>query len=246
MGDVETNTAPPNNTTNSPKKATCHPDRPHKAKGLCASCYVIHRSKERVKNASPEEKRDLAAKLDLKNPAVIDTVAEALVANTLDTRAAIRQLKPEISDQRVVALADKVDAAPEVKAAVEKKLKDRGIRLGEDDKKEFVARMWDWMDMGKEAMQPIFKEDGTTRDFKLEIRRQEVAMQYTLKAAQILGKGFIGEKVTVDKPEPLLVEGVAGIMSNWEKQGKDAPSDKPTALTAPSTSPAPPKGNYDA
>ncbi len=44
------------------RMADCHPDRPHLAKGMCESCYRVHRRKIRLAAMTDEEREALRVK----------------------------------------------------------------------------------------------------------------------------------------------------------------------------------------
>lgn len=77
--------------------------------------------------------------------------------------------------------------------------------LADTDKQRFVAKMWSWLD-GSEGP------------------------ECQLTAARILGKGFIGEKVTTERPEPLplagIKAGIARMLDQPEESGEVATDDE--------------------
>lgn len=155
-----------------------HTERPHYAKGMCHSCYVLSKKKEK---GEPVEKAK-RVRIRYQRPAVADHVAKAFIKHNMDTEEAVAQdLAPELAESpaRVAEVAQMLENAPQVKQAVERNLRAKG--LDEQSKNVFVEELWDWM---------LNQND-----------------KRAIAAARILGRGFIGEKVGDGKPIKLEIEG---------------------------------------
>ena len=134
--------------------------------------------------------------LNLDNPATIELVANAAITKGLDFEEAIRAIAPKETPPALIAdVAERAEQHPKIREAIERGLKARG--LDEDSKDEFVRQMWSWLRSDdKELMQT---------------------------AARILGRGFISEKLTVEKPAALPIEGFAeGIARLTGESAKEA------------------------
>lgn len=81
-------------------------------------------------------------------------------------------------------------------------------------KSEFGKIMWGWIRGGESS--PIWKDvDGKkVRDYQLELRRDEMAQKKADKAATVLGRAYVVEKVEEVKPQPLPIGGSVD-MSGW-------------------------------
>lgn len=119
---------------------------------------------------------------DFSVPSVAQYAARVLIGSVMDYRVAAVKLIPvgTMPDEKQLArLVRALKESSEVQKELESLLQAQG--LDEQSKSSFVREMWAWL-MG---------EDG-------RLKRQ---------AAMILGRGFIGEKVLVDKPEELPIQG---------------------------------------
>jgi hypothetical protein len=181
-----------------PALAICHPDRPAYAHGLCRKCVDSIRWGGRLKNLpttlSAEARQmaeEAAGKVPRykKNPeraahfrtsreSVSAFVADVAVKNGLDMERAVEEMRPELPPGQIAETAQTLKADPNVKAAIERALEKRG--LDEASKAHFVSILW------------RFAESTDVNDEKK-----------TLAAWRILGRGFIAEKLEVDKPETL-------------------------------------------
>jgi hypothetical protein len=199
------------------KPAICHPDREYYSKGFCKSCY--NNQNKQAKKAgvmgaaqpkviAPES--TVSAALDAKvqpiqvmtpfpepafpipyqKPQVAAHVARSAVMHNMDMEAAVKEMAPELSAGEAADVAEKLEGAVQVKVAIEKELAKRG--LDEQSKVAFVDKMWRWLE----------GQEGEKR---------------ALTAARILGKGFISERIDVNKPMDLpirdLSSGIAVMMS---------------------------------
>lgn len=170
------------------KYSICHPDRPAKAKGLCDSCYGYNRRKVRKANSdlhkspikvNPEIKAREEHMPRVDKLEVREHVAASIIANQMDVDKAVKKMMPDAPLEVRREVSRKLESDPHVKAEIERALEADG--LDEHSKVVFVRKMWNWLEYGNP-------------------RQQETA-------ARILGKGFIGEKVTAEKPEDLPIAG---------------------------------------
>jgi hypothetical protein len=116
-------------------------------------------------------------------PNVAEFVAGVAVKNALDMEKTVEELKPDLSPMEVAVTAHKLENDPRVTAAIEKTLQKRG--LDEQSKQHYVALLWRYAESEAPA----------------DEKRQ-------LTALRILGKAFVGENITVDKPETLRISGL--------------------------------------
>lgn len=145
-------------------------------------------------------------------PKVAEYAARVIIANVMDYGAAARQLVPlrfigEISDAQVGKIRDALESSDKVREELEKMLAAKG--LDETSRDAFVKEMWTWLRGGN--------------------------MKLMTRAAAILGKGFIAEKVQIDKPEDLPIEGFQDGLSflmGDVPRGDQMPASKPLT-TAP-------------
>jgi hypothetical protein len=192
-------------------QAMCHPDRAAYAHGLCRKCVDSIRWGGRLKNLpttlSAEMRKmaeEAAGKVQRykKNPeraahfrtsreSVSAFVAGVAVKNALDMERTVQELRPQLPPAQVAETAQTLQSDPNVKAAIEKALEKRG--LDEASKAHFVSILW------------RYAESIDLSDEKK-----------TLAAWRILGRGFIGEKLEVDKPEALPL---AGLESGLQRMG---------------------------
>lgn len=82
-------------------------------------------------------------------------------------------------------------------------------------KTEFGQIMWEWLRGAK--VEPIYVEENgkKIRDYATETRWREMAMRAADKAATVLGKAYVTEKVEEVKPQPLPI-GESVDTSGWE------------------------------
>ena len=185
--------APPQKSA---KIAACHPDRKHYAKGLCITCYQNTRNKSMrggasdVKNVMvegagykgvPPSQIDISKEpnpIKYKDPDVAKYFVAVLIRNQMDYRATVLELAPEVSPAKRGAITEEMVNAPEIQKELEKVFASLG--LDENSKTAFVRKMWMWL-------------YGSNQDL-------------AIKAATVLGKGFIGDKVEVNKPQELPIK----------------------------------------
>lgn len=189
--------------TKQPEFALCHPDQKPYSHGLCRRCADAVRWGGRLKNLpstlSAEARQmaeEAAGKVPRykKNPeraahfrtnreSVSNLVANAAVQNGLDMEKTVRELRPELPPAQAAIVAEELQHDPNVQQAIQKTLQKRG--LDEASKEHFVSILW------------RFAESNDVNDERK-----------TLAAWRILGRGFIAEKVVVDKPEELRLTGL--------------------------------------
>jgi len=101
--------------------------------------------------------------------------------------------------------------ASEEKAAAKLKLTwDQDPEL----KEKFGRIMWGWLE-GAEVEEIWVEKDGERRrDFQTEARLAEINQRKADKAATVLAKGYVTEKVEEVKPQPLPI-GASVDMSGW-------------------------------
>lgn len=181
--------------TKEPENATCHPDRPAYAHGLCRRCYDHARWTRRTPNKAVAE--DVMAKIPRANrkpeqdtprirverPRVAEYVARTAVKHQLDMERAVEEMKPNLGTAQVMELAQQLEANPNVQMAVEKEMQKRG--LDESSKDHFVDILW------------RYAESGDPDDEKRQIA-----------AWRLLGKAFMPDRVEVSKPEELKISGL--------------------------------------
>ncbi len=109
-------------------------------------------------------------------------IASVVIHCAMDFDAAVRMLTKGwgLTELQISSYIEQCEHAPLVKQYIEEELAASG--LDDTSKVAFVKLMWEWLRKGSQ-----------------EERK---------KAATILGKGFIGERVSVDKPMPLPLEGL--------------------------------------
>lgn len=143
--------------------ATCHPDKPAVAKGLCRACYrAADRAKKRADALEHSKKSD---------------------------------------ESNAATLSLEWDKDPALKA-------------------EMGAIMWKWMREAEVEAIYVTKDGRKERDYQTELRLGELRQKRAEKAASILAKAYVTEKIEEIKPRPLPI-GDAVDMSGW---GSDAPS----------------------
>jgi hypothetical protein len=114
-------------------------------------------------------------------PSVAKHCARVIVMHHMDYPNAVRYLLGANSaNANIDKIADELEKSTTVQKYVEEELSVHG--LDEMSKDAFVREMWDWLRRGTENK--------------------------SMKAAGILGKGFIAEKVEAVKPEELPIEGL--------------------------------------
>jgi hypothetical protein len=181
--------------------AACHPDRLHHARGLCLSCYgkfndaqkkieqeqmtaaangETPRSASDVKKAPrPDPPEKTYVPVRWRNPDTLEYLCRAVIKHKFDWYLAVREIAPELNVADAAEEASKLRENIAVREAIEDSLVDKG--LDENSKKAFVKRMWKWMDSGDEKLMRA--------------------------AAGILGRGFISDKIDVNKTEELPIRG---------------------------------------
>ncbi len=186
------------------KRASCpgHGRRPHYARGLCKSCYNKLFGRGRVSKA---EKETIAAlelpssasspslsvgsdptKIRYKDPRVAAFVARVLIKHRMDWSAASKEIFPGVAPGQAAIAAAHLESQPEIQKAIEENLAARG--LDEKSKDRFVSMMWEWV----EGDDPRLK----------------------IASAKILGRGFISEKIDLNKPQELPIRGFeAGVLA---------------------------------
>lgn len=138
--------------------------------------HALVSSQEKRKRGRPSK----AARLHYERPTVAYHIASVVIKHAMAFDDAVRELMPQIAgnDRLVGWWAKKLEHdAPLVKQAMEEQLTKFG--LDDESKSSFVKEMWRWL-------------RGDDKFLKG-------------KAASILGKGFIGEKVVTTRPENLPI-----------------------------------------
>ncbi len=82
-------------------------------------------------------------------------------------------------------------------------------------KAEFGRIMWEWVRAAKQEPIYIVREGRRERDHALELRTSESARAKAEKAATILGRAYVTEKVEEVKPRPLPLAGEMDT-SGWQ------------------------------
>lgn len=190
-----------------PANAICHADRPAYAHSLCRECYDSVRWRGTLPTTLAGEARRMAegvagkvpragrkpesasTYLRTNRPKVAEFVAGVAVKNLLDMEKTVEELKPELSPFEVAVTAHKLESDPKVAAAIQRTLQKRG--LDEQSKQHFVSLIWRYAESEDPA----------------DEKRQ-------LMALRILGKAFVGEKIEVNKPEPLPIAGAEELMKS--------------------------------
>ena len=113
------------------------------------------------------------------NPLLAKVAARALIKNNLNATRAAKELRPHLTDQSARTTGRRIMNTPEVLNELEKQLGPQG--LDDKSREKYVQTLWSWF-LGPD------KEKAQT-------------------AARILGRGFIGDKIQVDKPETLQISG---------------------------------------
>lgn len=180
------------------RMAACHPDRKHHARGLCLSCYGKYKDAQKkidamaeagqpveesvraamdVKKAPPPEKTYVPIRW--RNPDTLEYLCRAVIKHKFDWYQAVREIAPELDVAEAAEEAVKLRENIAVREAIEDALVDKG--LDDKSKSAFVKRMWKWLDSGDEKLMRA--------------------------AAGILGRGFISDKIDVNKTEELPIRG---------------------------------------
>lgn len=137
--------------------------------------------------------------IDVMKPQVAAHFARATVMNNMDMEAAVKVLAPELTPGQAADMAETLEGSSVVKVAIERELAKRG--LDEQSKTAFVEKMWQWL-------------EGTEGEKR------------AMTAARILGKGFISERIDVNKPADLpirdLSSGIAVMMGAVAKRAEVA------------------------
>lgn len=183
-----------------PSNALCHAERPAYAHGLCRQCYDAQRWTGALPRSMSAAAREIADELVGKvpraqrkapessryirtdRPKVAEHVAGVVVKNCMDYEKAASELKPDLAPFEVAQTAEKLEHDPNVQQEIQRTLQKRG--LDEKSKEHFVDLLWKY----------------TESEDPADERRQ-------LQAMRILGKAFVGERLQIDKPEPLRMQG---------------------------------------
>jgi hypothetical protein len=99
-----------------------------------------------------------------------------------------------------------------------------------DEAKELERILWSWIkDHEKVANAEYFDEAGN-RDYRTEVRMQDLKAQLAMKGATILSRKLIAEKKDETKPEDLPGQATLnGFMSGWMKAAQVTPSPRQRA-----------------
>lgn len=154
-----------------------------------------------------------------KNPKVADHIAKTLIKNNMDAMATAHDLDPQAKAQRVKTIAEMIEESETVQKALKENLAASGL----DDKSRdvYVTTLWKWMLEGDKSInEPIFNLEGE-RDLRSENRRRDVAKDYAVTAARILGRAFIQEKPVDNRPIALQIKGWDGVVDSMTKPIKD-------------------------
>jgi hypothetical protein len=137
-------------------------------------------------------------------PSVARFVARVIIKHAMDYELAVESIVGDQMDEiSIREISNNMRESPEIQAALETELTIHG--LDEKSKDAFVHEMWDWLRGDSE--------------------------EKAKKAAGILGRGFIAEKVNVDKPETLPIEGIEDMANSMLGTVKPSPQPKdPDAL----------------
>ena len=139
-------------------------------------------------------------------------IARVVIKHAMNWDAAIAEItfRWPISDAVRADYVEKCEQSPLVQKAIEEEFAKAG--LGEDAKSEFLATMRSWLFTGCESER--------------------------LKAATIFGKGFVGERVTADKPVDLPIPGMKDGISRMLRENVEVTADDETKLPEFSKAPA--------
>lgn len=152
-------------------------------------------------------------------PEVASFVARVVIRNQMDYVAAVRELAElkqveGLTDKRAREMAHTLEQSPAVKAAIEEQLTVHG--LDDCSKEAYVKFLWD-------TMRKMNEEDVDGRPMV-----NEAKLKIGLTSMRILGKGFVGEKVDVNKPAELPIQGLDDGLkrmmgkSEDEEEGEDS------------------------
>jgi hypothetical protein len=112
-------------------------------------------------------------------PDTAKLAARALIKHGLNATQAALELRGHLTAESARTVGNRMMKTPQVLAELEKQMSPRG--LDEKSKDRYVQLLWDWL-------------EGTDK-----MKAQT--------AARILGKGFISERISVEAPEELRIEG---------------------------------------
>lgn len=135
---------------------------------------------------------DSVPQVNTKSPRVAEHLASAVVVSSMDYQEAAKMVRPDLTPRASALFASKMARDENVSQAVQKVLATRG--LDEGSKQDFVEFLHGGVDVLKTAL-------ATNKE------PSPALLQIGLKAMQILGKGFIGEKIVEEKPQDLLIAG---------------------------------------
>lgn len=112
-------------------------------------------------------------------PETAKLAARALIKHGLNATQAAMELRPHLTTESARTVGSRMMKTPQVLEELEKQMSPRG--LDEKSKDRYVKILWEWL-------------EGTDRP-------------KAQTAARILGKGFIGERIEIEEPTVLRIEG---------------------------------------
>jgi hypothetical protein len=120
--------------------------------------------------------------------------------------------KAEELESGAVSLDDESGADKKTGRGVEKDLASDPNAV-----RRFYEIMWSWLEDSQKSDEPIIVEEKgkKKRDFKLEARLRESTDQRAMKAAQVLGRAYIVERTSQDKPQSIQIDGIGDIVQGW-------------------------------
>jgi hypothetical protein len=128
-------------------------------------------------------------------PETAKLAARALIKHGLNATQAAMELRPHLTAESARTVGSRMMKTPQVLAELEQQMSPRG--LDEKSKDRYIQIIWEWI-------------EGSDRP-------------KALTAARILGKGFIGERIEIEQPDVLRIEG-------WEEGIKQMLGDVPGRL----------------
>jgi hypothetical protein len=138
-------------------------------------------SRDRKNSAKPISIEKGRPRIRYQIPSVARYVARVIIKNAMDYELAVEEIAGGNMDEiSIREIARNMQTSTEIQAAIENELTIHG--LDDKSKEAFVHEMWDWLRGSSEEL--------------------------AKKAAGILGRGFIAERINVDKPETLPIEGM--------------------------------------
>lgn len=131
-------------------------------------------------------------------PSVARYCARVILKHAMDFELAVESIgRGQMDIDTIREIARNMQDSPEIQAAIEAELTIHG--LDDKSKEAFVHELWDWL-----------RSENDVR---------------AVKAAGVLGRGFIAERINVDKPEQLPIEGMEDAVKSM--LGTSAQSNKP-------------------